>query len=55
MTAARVRVTQNQPGRWVCKGPQGHVGRARSRWEAMVAYARRRVAGTQEPGEYAQD
>jgi len=41
----RVKVTQSRNGRWVCRGPQGHTGRAGTRWEAMVAYARRCAAG----------
>jgi len=40
VTAARVRVT-NRAGKWTCKGPQGHVGKGRTRWAAMVAYATR--------------
>ena len=39
-----VKVTQNQPGRWVCKGPQGHVGKGSTRTAAMASYSQRRVA-----------
>jgi hypothetical protein len=41
-----VRVTYNHKnGRWVCKGPQGHVGKGSTRTAAMVAYSRRSVSG----------
>lgn len=51
---ARSRLTvarRPKTGKWVCKGPQGHVGKGRTRWAAILAYAKRQVAGPQPASE----